>query len=142
MSANPIQHRRVLAITPRAAVRSLVIEWGLSRRALGELAPEGRSVLLTLRYEGAPDQRERVSIIDPSSGARCELPESLLDACGVPQIRVAGDRVHVQSPLLYAFVSIEHEEPELLYARTQVFRLLGIAGGRYQPQGVRVTAQH
>ena len=142
MSANPIQHRRVLAITPQPALRSLAIEWGVSRRALGTLSPAGRSVLLTVRYEASPGQPESISIFDPSSGAQSTLPASLIESCSVPQIRVAGDRVHVQSPLLYAFISIEHERPELLYARTGVFGMLQIQGGRYQPQGVRVETQH
>ena len=139
MSAQPVSMRRPLAIEHSARARGVCIEWGISRRALGAHAPSGDSALITLRYEAAADQHERFTLLDTRSGQRATMPDRVTRGFAIPSLRVAGGRLHVQSPMLYAFVSIEHpESPELLYARTPIFEMLGVAGGRYQPMGARV----
>jgi hypothetical protein len=62
-----------------------------------------------------------------------QFTESL---AGIPEIRISAGYIHIRSVLLYAFVSLEHDKPELLYARTTIFDQLSIGGGRYQPMGV------
>ncbi len=120
-------------------VRMLRIDWGVSRRALGVRAPSGSESLITLRFEAQPDGPEQWSLIDPRSQARVTIDPPIDPKHTRTHIRVAGACVHVRGPSLYAFVSIEHpDRPDLLYARTDIFNRLGIAGGRYQPLGVRV----
>jgi hypothetical protein len=115
------------------------IEWGISRRALGDLAPSGDSKLLTLRYEGSPDASESWTLFDPQSQTRITLNGQIAKLPAQPSIRSSGGHVLVQSPTIYAFVSIEQpEQPALLYARTSVFDRLSISGGRYQPMGARI----
>jgi len=115
-------------------VQALRIEWGVSRRALGDRAPLGTSALITLRFETQLGPTSTWVLIDPKSNNQIALDES-----GETQVRVAGGCVHVHGPSLYAFISIEHpDQPELLYARTDVFERLQILGGRYQPLGARV----
>ena len=142
MSANPINRRPALAITPQPALRSITIEWGVSRRGVGQIAPKGTASLLTLRYQAGPGQREQWSLLDPVSGASSALPARINEMSSTSDVRISGDCVHIQSPMLYAFVSIAHDEPELLYARTPIFEHLRIAGGRYQPRGVSVVFKH
>jgi len=144
MSAQPVSTRRPTIVEHAARVRSVCIEWGISRRALGEHAPEGSATLITLRYEASHDQHEHWTLLDPDSKSTAKLPERITHRLGVPGLRVAGGRVHVHSPMLYAFVSIDNpDEHELLYARTPIFELLGVAGGRYQTLGARVdTTDH
>ncbi len=140
MSANPVSRHRALEVAPSPAARSVTIEWGVSRRAMGAHAPTGNAPLLTLRYDAAPGEPERWSLIDPVSSTREDLPQSVLDACSVPEIQAANGHVHLRSPMMYAFVSIDRPDaPELLYARTTIFSILGIAGGRYQPRGAAVV---
>ena len=139
MSAHPTTRRAITPVRVSASVRSIIIEWGVSRSSLGSLAPEGSSHLITLRYHTTPDEPERWSLIDPARNA-----ERVLDfehGTSIPEIRVSGGCVLVRSPSVYAFVSIEKKEPALLYARTGIFGSLGIAGGRYQPLGVRVISR-
>lgn len=122
-----------------ASIGLLAIEWGVSRRALGERAPRGASSLLTLRYTASPEGRETWTLIDPGTGSARDVEAP--SQGGSPELRSSGGRVHVHSPTIYAFVSIEHDEPELLYARTTMFERMGIAGGRYQPQRVEVRTR-
>lgn len=140
MSAQPVStSRRPVVVDPIAGLRSVRIEWGISRRALGTHAPVGNAPLITLRYEASPAQDERLTLFDPISEQRAPLPERVTGALGVPNLRSSGGRLHVQSPVLYAFLSTEHPSaPELLYARTPIFEMLGIAGGRYQPLGASI----
>ena len=139
MSAQPTSSRPAINIPCPATLRSLVIEWGISRRAMGDRAPAGTSLLLTLRYSAELDQPEHWTLLDPVSKAETPLPDELTRLLSIPTVRVSGDRVHVHSPMLYAFVGIDdHDSPTLMYARTRVFELLQLGGGRYQPMGVRV----
>lgn len=120
-------------------VRELRIEWGISRRALGERAPAGGDPLVMLRFESVAQADPRWVLIDRRSKNRIVLDTPADPSCGETRVCLAGDCVHVHSPALYAFISIEHpQQPELLYVRTDVFARLGIAGGRYQPLGVAV----
>jgi hypothetical protein len=137
MSAHPSVQSGVLALRVTPGVSGVVIEWGVSRLALGDLAPKGPSALLTLRYEGASNAPECWSLLDPRSQETRALSHPI-EPAGYPQVRCSGGCVHVHSPSMYAFVSVEDDEPNLLYARTQIFEALGIAGGRYHPLGVRV----
>lgn len=140
MSAQPVSSsRRPVVVEPIAGLRSVRIEWGISRRALGDHAPAGNAPLITLRYEATPGQSEQLTLLDPISQQPSPLPDRITSGLGVPNLRCSGGRLHIQSPLLYAFLSTDHPTaPELLYARTPIFGMLGIAGGRYQPLGVRV----
>ena len=138
MSAHPRTRSGPVRMRLAPPVQSLAIEWGVSRSAMGDRAPEGRSSLLTLRYEASPGEPESWVLIDPRSGARSDVGIVPVRDGGVPDLRSSGGRVHVHSPTIYAFVSIEHDEPELMYARTTMFERMGIAGGRYQPQRVDV----
>lgn len=136
MSAHPTTRRAITPVRVSASVRSIVLEWGVSRSSLGSLAPEGSSHLITLRYHANPNAPERWSLIDPAR--KLERVLDLEHRTTIPEIRVSGGCVLVRSSSMYAFVSIEKKEPALLYARTGIFGSLGIAGGRYQPAGVRV----
>lgn len=137
MSAHPRVRSRVPALRVSPCVSGVVIDWGVSRLSLGDLAPEGPSALLTLRYEASSSSPECWALIDPRSKHKSNLTLPI-EPASYSQVRCSGGCVHLQSPSMYAFVSIEGDEPELLYARTRIFEMLGIAGGRYQPLGVRV----
>ena len=105
--------------------------------ALGDRAPKGSSAIITLRYVADPNSNERWTLHDPKSGATNTLDLEQLPTT-IASVRTSGGCVHIHSPSMYAFVSIENDEPELLYARTRIFESLRLAGGRYQPQSVTV----
>lgn len=139
MSAHPVSSRRPVVFEHPARVRCVRIEWGISRLSLGELAPGGDSVLVTLRYQATPDNPEQWSLLDPASGRVAPISDRLAQHASTPSIRCAGARVHIHSTTLYAFISLDEGDcAELLYARTPAFGLLGIGGGRYQPLGASV----
>ncbi len=138
MSAQPTSRSGALRVRSAAALRRVEIEWGVSRRALGERAPAGDSALLTLRYRGDVGAEERWELIDPGSGASVPVVPAGAAGASVPEIRSSGGCVHVHSATIYAFISSEHDRPELLYARTPIFASLRVGGGRYQPQEVRL----
>jgi hypothetical protein len=128
MSAHPTTRRAITPVRVSASVRSIVLEWGVSRSSLGSLAPEGSSHLITLRYHANPDAPERWSLVDPTR--KLERVLDLGHGTSIPEIRISGGCVLVRSSSVYAFISIEKKEPALLYARTGIFGSLGIAGGR------------
>lgn len=138
MSAQATRQTGALRVRSAPSLRRVEIEWGVSRRALGERAPAGGSALLTLRYQGDVGGDERWELIDPGSGASVAVAPMGHAGASVPEIRSSGGCVHVHSPTIYAFISSEHDRPELLYARTPMFASLRVGGGRYQPQGVRL----
>ena len=142
MSAQPTNRANPVRVSVLPALRSVTIEWGVSRRAMADLAPKGNAPLLTLRYKASPDARESWSIQDPVSHDSIELPRMDQSLAGIPEIRVSSGYVHIRSAMLYAFVSLENERPELLYARTSIFEQLGVGGGRYQPAGVKIESEH
>ena len=142
MSAQPTNRANPVRVSVLPALRSVTIEWGVSRRAITELAPKGNAPLLTLRYNAAPDASESWSIHDPITRKSIELPRMDQSLAGIPEIRVSAGYVHIRSASLYAFVSLENKRPELLYARTSIFEQLGIRGGRYQPMGVTLVSEH
>lgn len=137
MSASPTHHRRAPSFRASPIVSGVQIEWGISRLALGDRAPSGSSAIVTLRYVCDSDAKERWSLHDPISGASSTLElGQLLNS--IASVQTSGGCVHIHSPSMYAFVSIEHDEPKLLYARTRIFEALKITGGRYQPKSVAV----
>lgn len=139
MTAQTTRLRAPVVVGHIPAPNRVCIEWGISRRALGDLAPQGHAKLLTLRYEASPDSSESWSLFDPHSEGRVTLNGRIAKLPALPSIRTTGGHVHVQSPTIYAFVSIEQpDQPALLYARTSVFDRLGISGGRYQPIGAQI----
>ena len=142
MTAQPTKRANPVRVSVLPALRAVTIDWGVSRRAMKELAPNGNAPLLTLRYHASPDASESWSIHDPVSHESFELPRMDESLAGIPEIRVSAGYIHIRSAMLYAFVSLEADQPELLYARTNIFEQLGIAGGRYQPLGVQVEPQH
>ena len=140
MSAHPMSRTKPLVIEATRQVRSLRIDWGISRRALGERAPVGTDPLVTLRFETRSNEIPSWVLIDPRSNERVGIDPPREKNIAETHIRIAGDCVHIHGPELYAFVSIKNpNQPELLYARTNVFERLGISGGRYQPLGARVV---
>ncbi len=140
MSAQPASRFKPISIDAPAPVRSMRIEWGISRRALGDHAPRGNAALITLRFETDQHGHGMWSLIDAQSNAQTTLPPTAQPASAACGILQAGTCIHIECDSLYAFVSIERSgEPELLYARTDVFERLGIPGGRYQPLGARVV---
>lgn len=139
MSAHPLPSTKPPALQPVPHIRSLRIEWGISRRSLGTRAPAGSDPLVTLRFQTGPGATPSWVLIDPKSGNQIELALPQDPSCPQSQVRLAGNCVHVLAPALYAFVSIERADtPELLYARTDVFKRMNIPGGRYRPLGARV----
>jgi len=136
MSAHTSVRRGSSPVRVMPGVSRVVLEWGVSRSALGEHAPEGRAHLVTLRYEASPGSSERWTLIDPERNSERVVAGELCDS--KPMVRNSGGCVLVRSSSMYAFVSIERDAPSLLYARTGVFASLGVGGGRYQPMGVRV----
>lgn len=129
-----------LVIEATRQVRSLRIDWGISRLALGERAPGGTNPLVTLRFETRTNEIPSWMLIDQQSNKQVEIDPPRDQRIAETHIRIAGDCVHIHGPGLYAFVSIKNpNQPELLYARTNVFERLGISGGRYQPLGARVV---
>lgn len=134
MSAHPVSPRSPLVIEHPPRVRCVRIEWGVSRMALGDRAPHGSASLVTLRYQATPDSEERWSLLDPTSGCVAPIPHPPGGHPSLPTIRFAGQRVHIHSPTLYAFISLDNaDNAELLYARTPIFEMLKVGGGRYQP---------
>lgn len=148
MSANPTTSRPARVLAPnqgpnqspnQSPIARIHIEWGLSRAGAETIAPQGTAPLLALRYEARPDQPERWTLTDPAANTSTTIPNPIAPDA-IPTIRASGGCIHIQSPSMYAFISISTDEPELLYARTHIFRTLGIAGGRYQPGPVRVMS--
>ncbi len=137
MSASPTRHRSAPSLRVSPAVSNVQIEWAISRMAMGDRAPKGTSAIITLRYVANPNSNERWTLHDPRSDATTTLDLEQLPRT-IANVRTSGGCVHIHSPSMYAFVSIENDEPQLLYARTRIFESLKLAGGRYQPQSVTV----
>ncbi len=140
MSAQPTSRARAaieIEASNAPAIRVLSVRWGVSRLALGELAPAGKAALVHLLLRLRSDAAPVWTLSDPGTGsARIIAP---LDEPDAIRIRLTGGCLHVRCAQLYAFVRInDPERPELLYARTPIFSRLKIPGGRYQPLGVEI----
>jgi len=121
---------------PRApAVTPVTITWGVSRRALGEHAPAGRSPLVHLQLDIDANALGAWSIRDPRSAKAVIL--GIADGDPV-ECTPAGDCLLIRSEHIHALIRTAAETPELLYARTPIFQTLNIPGGRYQVIGVEL----
>ena len=138
MSTHPPLRTSPISVRIDPAITRVEIDWGVSRLALGDRAPAGRSPLVTLGYRADADSPASWGLYDSESGLghSVSLPDQLNAA---PEFWCIKDRAHVRSPSIYALISIEHAASELLYARTPIFSHLRVSGGRYQPSAVRVS---
>lgn len=141
---DPALPLRIAGAQQVPAIDSLSVCWGVSRMALGELAPEGQSALITLTLRiKASSGVSTLTLTDEGSGRSRTIEPKAQGPC---ELRHAGGLLHVASPHLHCFVRLKEREgenktsPELVYARTTVLELLKLPGGRYQPLRVSIEA--
>jgi hypothetical protein len=129
----------------------IVLSWGVSRKAIGELAPEGTSLLVHLEC--------RIDLSDSNSinESRCTIRWALTDPAdrspgdptsmnslfyeGTAQSVSNADWVHFSSPVISASMrATTNDEYQLVYSKTDIFQQLQIAGGRYLPIGCSIQS--
>jgi len=121
-----------------AGLRSIVIRWGVSRGAVESIAPKGTSRMLELEFRIDQETRTKWVLLDPGTHAARIIEAS--SAMGAVRITHRGRSVHIESELLSCYI----EEAsgggfELIYARTAIFSVLGVPGGRYEPIGCELV---
>tara|TARA_R110002072_G_scaffold42064_8_gene117725 strand:- start:21234 stop:21710 length:477 start_codon:yes stop_codon:yes gene_type:complete len=125
------------------SVKTIRISWKVSRSALGEHAPEGRSPFVTLELAINPcssDQAMSCSVIDPKHTTR----RAIELAGSIPTICVADSAMGIviesddPTNLVCHLRSPKHgDRYELVYIRSSIFEQLQVPGGRYEPIGAR-----
>ncbi len=125
-------------------VRAARISWKVSRSALGEHAPEGRSPFVTLELAINPcdaDQPITCAVFDAKHAAH-----KAIELAGPDQpIRIADSAMGIviesddPTDLVCHLRSPKHGDAyELVYIRSSIFEQLQVPGGRYEPTGADV----
>jgi hypothetical protein len=120
------------------ALRSIVIRWGVSRGAIESIAPKGTSRMLELELRIDRQTRSQWVLLDPGTHAARIIEAS--PAMGEMLITQRGRSIHIESDLLSCYIEEASDGGfELIYARTAIFSVLGVPGGRYEPIGCELV---
>ena len=140
-STRPAQTPRVVIELDRQSdnpSQQIVIRWGVSRRALAATPIQGKNPIVHLELRIDPSQQIAWILIDPD--AQIELPIELPSSADAVKITRSTKCIHIESSSICCQLQKDEQGSfELAYVRTDVFSMLKLPGGRYEPIGCSIN---